>query len=366
MIIGIVGLPNCGKTTLFNALTRGNAEVASHAQIGTEPNVGAAIVPDPRIDRLSEIFNPKKTTYVSVQYIDLPGLPRGSVAEGAKVTEFLSRAREVDALVHVVRAFEDAAVPHPSGSVDTMRDLQDLEMELMLSDLGIIEKRLERIEADLKKGIERQKREIEKNIFTRFKEALETEKPLRNLGVTPEEERLMRGYRFLTLQPMIVVLNISEDLIGSPDAQDLAARVNEKFHSNKTRIETVCAKVEMEIGELSGNDARLFMDDIGIKERAMDKLINTCYELLGLISFLTVGEDEVRAWTVSRGSSAARAGGAIHSDIERGFIKAEVVSYNDFIKAGSLAQARSKGTFRLEGKEYMVNDGDIVNFKFNV
>lgn len=366
MIIGIVGLPNCGKTTLFNAITHGKAEVTPYAQTGAEPNVGIAKVPDARIDSLSTIFKPKKITYAVVEYVDLPGLPRGSVAEGGKVTDFLKRAREVDALVHVVRAFEDSSVPHPADSVDPLRDVQDLELEIMLSDLGIIEKRLERIEAELKKGLSREKNEIEKAILVKFREALESEKPLRDLSVTPDEERIVRGYRFLTLQPLIIMLNIGESKIGTDDSAELASKISSKFPGEKARVEVMCSKIEMEIGELPPEEAQIFMDDLGLKESAMDRLIHTCYDLLGLISFLTVGEDEVRAWTIKKGSTAVRAASAIHSDIERGFIKGEVVSYNDFIEAGSIANARSKGTFRLEGKEYIVKDGDIINFKFNV
>jgi len=366
MIIGIVGLPNCGKTSLFNALTGGNAEAATYAQTGAEPNVGMVKVPDQRVDRLSELYKPKKTTHATVEYIDLPGLPRGSVAEGARVTEFLKRAREVDALVHVVRAFDDPSVPHPSESIDPLRDVQDLEVELMLSDLGIIEKRLERIEAALKKGIERQKHEKEKEVLSRFREVLEAEKPLRNLSITADEEKMIRGYRFLTLQPEIVVLNINEDLIGSPEAKSLHEKVLESLPGENAVIETICAKIEMEIIQLSPDEAQLFMDDLGIRESAMEKLIHACYDLLGLISFLTVGEDEVRAWTIPRGTPAVRAAGTIHSDLERGFIKAEVISFDHLIEAGSMSHAREKGTLQLEGKEYTVMDGDIMHVKFNV
>lgn len=366
MIIGIVGLPNCGKTTLFNALTGGDAEALPYAQTGAEPNVGMVKVPDHRVDRLSEIYEPKKTTYAVVEYIDLPGLPRGSVSEGARVAEFLKRAREVDALVHVVRSFEDPSVPHPAGSVDPLRDIQDLEVELMLSDLGIIEKRLERIEAALKKGVERNKHEAEKQVLERFREALEAETPLRELPMGADEERMTRGYRFLTLQPEIVVLNIGEDLLGSPEAETLSARARKIIAGDRTRVGCVCAKIEMEIGRLALDEARPFMEDLGITESAMERLIHGCYDLLGMISFLTVGKDEVRAWTIPKGTSAVQAAGVIHSDIARGFIKAEVISSEDFMEAGSMAGAREKGTLRLEGKEYTVLDGDIVHFKFNV
>jgi GTP-binding protein YchF len=365
MIAGIVGLPNCGKTTLFNALTRGNAEVAAYAQTGAEPNIGMVKVPDNRVDRLSDIYKPKKTSHATVEYIDLPGLPRGSVAEGAKVTEFLRRAREVDALVHVVRSFEDSAVPHPAGSVDSVRDVQDLEVELMLSDLSIIEKRLERIEAAIKKGVDREKNMAEQKVLDRFRETLEEEKPLRDLTVSTDEEKLVRGYRFLTLQPQIIVLNVGEQTLGSAELETLSDNIR-KAVGETAHVETVCARIEMEIGQLSSEEAQLFMEDLNIKASALERLIHACYERLGMISFFTVGEDEVRAWTVMKGISAVRAAGVIHSDIERGFIKAEVVSFDDFMSAGSMANARDHGTLRLEGKEYLVRDGDIIHFKFNV
>ncbi|OGL48055.1 MAG: redox-regulated ATPase YchF [Candidatus Schekmanbacteria bacterium RIFCSPHIGHO2_02_FULL_38_11] len=366
MIIGIVGLPNCGKTALFNAITRGDAEVASYAQTMAEPNVGVAFVPDKRIDRLCEVFKPQKTTYASVKYIDMPGLQKGSLSEGTKITEFLARAREVDALVHVVRVFEDASVQNPAGSIDPLRDAKDLELEFILSDLSIIEKRLERIEADLKKGIERQKREIEKQLLSGFKEILEKETPMRNINVKPEDEKLIRGYQFLTLKPMVVVLNIHENHINSDETEKLSAHIRKNFSGEMDRTVAVCAKTEMEISQLPVEESQMFMDELGIKESAMSKLINACYDILGLISFLTVGEDEVRAWTIKKGSNACNAGGVIHSDIERGFIKAEVISYEDFMEAGSISNARSKGTFRLESRNYVVSDGDIINFKFNV
>jgi GTP-binding protein YchF len=367
MILGIVGLPNCGKTALFNALTGGSADVASYAQSGAEPNVGTVKVPDFRVDRLSEIFKPKKTIHATVEVIDLPGLPRGSVADGARVTDFLKRARDVDALVHVVRAFTDESVPHPSGSVDPVRDLQDLETELMLSDLGIIEKRLERLDAALKKGVERARHEAEQKTLFRFREALEDEQPLRALSISADEEKIIRGYRFLTLLPVIVVLNIHEGAFGSSETDARLGKVRELCSgATSTRAVVLSAKIEMEMAQLPQEEAKLFLEDLGIEVSAMELLIRTCYDLLGLISFLTVGEDEVRAWTIRSDTPAVRAAGVIHSDIERGFIKAEVIGYDAFIEAGSLAGGREKGTLRLEGKEYTVADGDIINFKFNV
>ncbi len=366
MILGIVGLPNCGKTALFNALTGGSAEVAPYAQSGAEPNVGTVKVPDSRVDSLSGIFKPKKTVHATVEVVDLPGLPRGSVADGARVTDFLKRAREVDALVHVVRAFADEGVAHPSGSVDPLRDFQDLETELMLSDLGIIEKRLERLDGALKKGVERARHGAEQKTLMGFRQALEEEQPLRAVSVTPDEEKMIRGYRFLTRLPVVVVLNIHEGAFGSAETEAWLGRVRDRCPGATTRAVVLSAKIEMEIAQLPREEAKLFLEDLGIEVSAMELLIRTCYELLGLISFLTVGDDEVRAWTLHRGTAAVRAAGVIHSDMERGFIKAEVIGYDAFMEAGSFTAARERGTLRLEGKDYPVADGDIINFKFNV
>ncbi len=366
MILGIVGLPNCGKTALFNALTDGSAEVAVYAQSGAEPNVGTVKVPDIRVDRLREIFKPKKAIYATVEVIDLPGLPRGSLAEGARVTDFLKRAREVDALVHVVRAFADERVAHPAGTVDPLRDLQDLETELLLSDLAIIERRLERIDGALKKGVERASHEAEQRTLLRFRQVLEDGQPLRALSVSSEEEKMIRGYRFVTLLPVIVVLNIHEGALGADETGALLGQARELFCGPSVRTVVLSAKIEMEMAQLPRDEAEVFLEDLRIEVSAMELLIRTCYDLLGLISFITVGDDEVRAWTIRHGTPAVRAAGAIHSDMERGFIKAEVIGYDAFMAAGSLAGAREKGTLRLEGKEYTVADGDIINFKFNV
>jgi len=366
MNIGILGLPNCGKTSLFNALSGAEAEVTPYAMTDADVNVAVLKVYDGRVEKLSEIFKPQKTIYATIECLDLPGLPRGSVAEGTKITEFLARAREVDALFHVARAFNDESVPHPSGSVDAYRDEADLSAEILLSDLMIIEKRIERIEKDLKKGENRQLLEKEKELMIRFKDSLEKDIPIRELDITPDEEKTIRGYRFLTQKPQIVVLNVDEDKINAGDTENFRKKLSEKYSGKNLSVVEASARIEMELNSMPEEDAALFLDELNIKESAKDRIISACYGLLGLISFLTVGEDEVRAWTIPAGTSAVDAAGVIHSDISRGFIKAEVVSYDDFIKEGSMAEVKKKGSFRLEGRNYEVRDGDIINFKFNV
>lgn len=366
MNIGILGLPNCGKTSLFNALSGAVAEVTPYAMTDADVNVAVLKVYDSRIEKLSGIFKPQKTIYASIECLDLPGLPRGSVAENSNISGFLARAREVDAILHLVRSFHDESVPHPSGSVDALRDESDLSAEILLSDLMIIEKRIERLGKELKKGDNLQLLEREKDILIKFKESLENDVPIRELNITPDEDKIIRGYRFLTQKPQVIALNVGEDRIGSDDKENFRKKLMEKYSDKKIFVVETSAKVEMELGILSEEDASLFLEGLNISEFAKDRIINACYSLLGLISFITVGEDEVRAWTIPSGTTAVDAAGVIHSDISRGFIKAEVVSYDDFMRDGSMAEAKKKGSFRLEGRNYEVQDGDIINFKFNV
>lgn len=366
MNIGIIGLPNSGKTTLFNALSSSNVEVTSYAKTDGEINVAVLSVYDNRIEKLSNIFKPQKTTYAQIECLDLPGLPKGSVAEGKKITEFLAKAREVDALIHIIRAFKDGSVPHPAGSIDPIRDEDDLSSEILLSDLMIVEKRIERIEKEMKKGENRQLLQKEKEVMERFKKALEAGVPIREVEISDDEEKMIRGYRFLTQKPQVIVLNVEEDEIGKKGKKEFEEKLLKKYSGKNLCVVETSAKIEMELTSMSEEDASIFLDELNIDEPARDKIINACYSLLGLISFITVGEDEVRAWTIPAGTKAVDAAGAIHSDISRGFIKAEVISYDDFIEAGSIAEARRKGLFRLEGKNYIVQDGDIMNFKFNV
>lgn len=362
MQIGIVGLPNSTKTTIFNALTKSQlkTDVTSSGQV--EVHTAVVNVPDPRVDRLSEMFKPKKTTYARVQYNDVAGLKIGAGRDGSLSGQLLNTLSQSDALLHVVRAFEDDRIPHPDGKVDAVRDLAALDFEFLISDLQIVERRIERLSHDLdRKGTypERSADLSEYEVLTRIKTALENEKPIRSLEFSPAELKITRGFQFLTAKPALIALNVGDD--GSEDPADFSI-------SNNGNGDIVClhGALEMEIAQLSADDADMFMKEYGIIEPGLNRMIRLNYELLGLQSFFTVGEDEVRAWTISQGATAVEAAGVIHSDLARGFIRAEVVSYQDLIEAGSLSEVKKLGKTRLEGKEYIVQDGDIMNIRFNV
>lgn len=365
MKLGIIGLSNAGKTTIFNALTGQNLETTLYATASGEPSYGVVKVPDRRIDELAVIYKPKKITYATVEYVDYLGLTKGDVAQNRKVFDLI---KDVDAIVHVVRSFQDDTVMHPLQTVDALRDLEILELELIFGDLEFVEKRLERMAEAAKKG--KKPSDEEKKILEKCREALEKEIPLRSVAFTEDEMKAMRHMQFVSMKPEVVVLNISEDMLNADAAQQLQTAAEGYFSGKSseatTRVVTLCGKVEMDIAQLDADDAKAFLEDLGIAEPALNKLIHVSYELLGLISFLTSGEDEVRAWTIRRGTLAQQAAGKIHSDIERGFIRAEVVGYDDFMAAGSTSAARDKGHLRLEGKTYEVKDGDIINFRFNV
>jgi GTP-binding protein YchF len=366
MQIAIVGLAGSGKTTVFNTLTRGHAETGGYG--GVTLNVGVVKVPDERLDRLAEIFKPKKIVQADVTYVDLPAPPASS--EGRVGTEelpadHLARLRDSDALLHVVRAFEDAAHPHPAGSVDPARDLEQLDLEFLLADLAMTERRLERLKTSGRHGTqaERAAAEREEIVLRRLHEGLEAGTPIRDLGLDPDEAKAIRGFRFLTEKPVLVLLNVGEGDVARE--QERVASISAGYVHQHTMIDALSARIEMELGELEPDEAAVFMDELGIHGSSLDRVIALSYQLLGLISFLTAGPDEVRAWPIPDGSSAVDAAGAIHTDLARGFIRAETVGYEDLLTLGSMAEARKHGRLRSEGKTYRVRDGDVVEILFS-
>ncbi len=361
MKIAITGLANSGKTTIFNALTGMDLETTIYATIVPEPHHGVVKVPDARIDRLSEIYRPKKTTFATVEYIDYIGLTKGDMEQNRKVFDLI---KDVEAVVHVIRGFEDDQVVHPLGGIDPKRDAETVELEMIFGDLELVDKRLERMEQGTKRG--KKPDEAEKKLLLKCKEVLEGERPLRDVEFSEEEQKAMSHLQFMSIKPLVVVVNVGEKDMNTEKTAGTMALLQSLFPGKGVRVLSLCGKIEMEIAQLPKEEAAAFLDDLGIKEPALNKLIHVSYDLLGLISFLTSGEDEVRAWTIRKGMNAQKAAGKIHSDIERGFIRAEVISFDDFIVLGSMSAARDKGLLRLEGKTYEVRDGDIINFRFNV
>lgn len=361
MKIAVTGLANSGKTTIFNALTGLNLETTIYPTLTAEPHLGVVKVPDSRIEKLAEIYKPKKTTYATVEYVDYIGITKGDIEQNKKVSDLI---KDVDAVVHVVRGFEDESIVHPLGNVNPARDAETVELEMIFGDLELVEKRLERMEQGQKRG--KKPDEAEKKVLIKCKEVLEKETPLRDIEFSEEEQKTMRNLQFMSIKPVVVVLNISEKDLNSEKTGETVSRLQKFFKGKQVKVLSLCGKIEMEIAQLSHEEADAFLNDLGIQEPALNKLIHVSYDLLGLISFLTTGEDEARAWTIKKGTDAQKAAGKIHSDIERGFIRAEVVSFDDFISNGSMSAARDKGLLRLEGKTYEVKDGDIINFRFNV
>jgi ribosome-binding ATPase len=356
MKAGLVGLPSAGKSALFQLLTG-----AAPPQGRPEARVGVAKVPDARVDALARMFSPRKTTPATVEYVDVPGTAKG---ESAALVD-LPALRGVDALVHVVRAFENDLVPHPEGSVDPLRDARVLELELMLADLAQVERRLERLDQTIKKG-KRAEDVAEKELFGRLKAELEAERPLREAELAEDDRRKLRSYSLLTEKPMLVAANLGEDRIAEAAAYLASSGLQQWAARPGVGLVAVSAPIEAEMAQLSADDAAAFRADLGLSEPGVDRLARASYALLGLVSFLTAGEDECRAWTIRAGTRAQQAAGAIHSDIERGFIRAEVVAFDELMSAGSIAACRDRGTLRLEGKEYVVRDGDVINFRFSV
>jgi len=354
--IAIVGLGQVGKTTLFQILTRAHGTPAAAR---TETHVGVVAVPDARLDRLSEMYRPKKTVHASIEYLDTPGSVIDLARTGQRAAADI---KEVDALAHVVRAFHNDAVPPPGGEVNPKSDVETTDLELVLSDLAVAEKRLERLSKDVKKQ-KNPTLEKEFQVVERCKQALEKQTPLREVEFGEEERRLIRGFTFLSLKPMVYVLNLDESEAARAGAADEFAAGMGLAHKPRTAVTAVCGKVEAEMAELSEAEAAEFMESYGLKESAVSRFIRTSYRLLDLISFFTVGEDECRAWTIQAGSTALEAAGEIHTDIQKGFIRAEVVTYDHLVAAGGMAEARAQGHFRLEGKEYVVHDGEVVHFR---
>lgn len=367
MEIGIIGLPGVGKTTLFNIVTKNTVKTGGFSA-SNAPNIGVATVPDARLAWLSEQYKPKKTVYATINFVDVAGLAQGATKKDSFSGQFLSHLRAVDALVHVVRAFEDAAVPHSLESVDPARDINIVATELLLGDLAVVEKRVERLKEEIGKGRNKAENEKELKVMQRLQERLESEQPLRGIELTDEETRMLRGYTFLTMKPMIYAINLGE-------GQELTAemfpgmQVEERdgvLHINGSPAIAFQGKVEEEIAQLPEEEVAEFCAAMGIEEPAAHKLIRTCYYALDVISFFTVGEDECRAWTTRRGDTAPVAAGRIHSDLERGFIRAEAFHYDDLRRLGSEQAVKEAGLFRLEGKTHVVEDGEILNIRFNV
>ncbi len=365
MKLGIVGLPNVGKSTLFNSLTKAGAESANYPFCTIDPNVGIVAVPDERLKLLGDMYQSKKVTPAVIEFVDIAGLVKGASKGEGLGNQFLSNIREVDAIVHVVRCFEDTNVIHVDGSVNPLRDIETINLELIFSDLEILERRNAKVvkAARMDKTLAK-----EEALLARIKEHLESGKMAKSLEVDDEDElELLRSYNLLTYKPVIYAANVAEDdLVDDGVSNEMVGKVREFASGEGSEVFVICAQIEQEIAELDEEEKAMFLEDLGIAQSGLEKLIAASYSLLGLMSYLTAGEDETRAWTIKKGTKAPQAAGKIHSDFERGFIKAEVVNYKDLLEYGSLAAAREKGLVGMEGKEYVVRDGDVILFRFNV
>ncbi len=359
--IGIIGLAKSGKTTVFNALTKGKADTKNPT-----PHIGIAKVPEPRLKTLTDMLHPKRVVPAEVRYIDIGAQVKGAEGERAISGPMLGQLSDTEALINVVRAFPNESIPHTEGSLDAERDIAIVNLELTFYDLGIIGHRLERIETSLKgaKAAERQSLLREQELLARLKADLEKEVPIRELGLTAAEAKIIAGYQFLTAKPLLILVNIGEEQI--PQAASLEAELNSRYRRAKSAVMTLCGELEMELTQLDDEAAKGFRAEFGVTESGLDRVIKLSYELLGLVTFFTTASDEVKAWSIASGTDALKAAGKIHSDMERGFIRAEVISYQDLVKCGSLAEAHKKGLLRLEGKGYIVQDGDVITFLFNV
>jgi ribosome-binding ATPase len=361
---GIVGLPNVGKSTLFNAITQAGAESANYPFCTIDPNVGIVEVPDERLQKLTELVKPKKTIPTAFEFTDIAGIVKGASKGEGLGNKFLSHIRQVDAICHVVRCFADDNITHVSGKVDPISDIETINLELILADLETVDKRVDRV-AKLAK--QKDKTAVyEHEILVKLKEAFENEKPARSVEFTEDQHKLVKQLHLLTIKPILYVANVSEDEIADPADNPYVQKVREFAAGENAEVIVVCAKIESEIVELEGEEKEMFLEELGIKESGLDQLIKASYHLLGLATYFTAGEQEVRAWTFKKGMKAPQCAGIIHTDFERGFIRAETVSYDDLLAAKTMGAAREAGKVRLEGKEYIVEDGDVIHFRFNV
>lgn len=363
MKLGIVGLPNVGKSTMFNSITKAGAECANYPFCTIEPNVGVVPVPDERLDKLTQMYNPEKTTHAVIEFVDIAGLVKGASKGEGLGNKFLSHIRETDAIVEVVRCFEDGNVVHVDGNVDPIRDIETINLELIFADIETVNKRLDKAKKNLKAN---KKYQEEIDLLEKIKESLENGISARALEFNEDEQVLVKDMFLLTTKSILYIANISEEQIENAEKDSMVLKVKEYAAKENAEVIPLCVKIEEELSGLEDEDKKEMLEALGLDESGLDKVIKKSYDLLGLMSFLTAGEPEVRAWTIKKGTKAPQAAGKIHSDIERGFIKAEVVSYDDLIREGNMVAAKEKGLVRQEGKDYIMQDGDIVLFKFNV